>query len=106
MPWEGTTVNDQRARFVLEYNRRVRTGETTMSALCAEYGVSRKTGHKYWQRFKQFGLVGLLDFPRAPQRIPHREAAASWSKEDQARLPKRWHMPRGMPERKFESTRM
>src|SRR5438132_5409876 len=45
-----------------------------MTDLCREYGVSRKTGHKYWQRFKQFGLVGLLDFPRAPQRIPHRTA--------------------------------
>ena len=67
MPWEGTTVNDQRAKFVLEYNRRVRTGETTMSALCAEYGVSRKTGYKMVGRYEEGGWPGLSDRSRAPR---------------------------------------
>lgn len=71
MPWEGTTVNDQRARFVLEYNRRVRTGETTMSALCAEYGVSRKTGYKMVRRFEEGGWPGISDRSRAPQSGKH-----------------------------------
>jgi putative transposase len=71
MPWEGTTVNDQRARFVLEYNRRVRTGETSMSGLCAEHGVSRKTGYKMVERFEQGGWPGLSDRSRAPQSGKH-----------------------------------
>lgn len=71
MPWEGTTVNDQRARFVLEYNRRVRTGATSMTALCAEYGVSRKTGYKIVGRFEEGGWPGLSERSRAPRSGKH-----------------------------------
>jgi len=66
MPWEATTVIDQRARFVLDYNKRVRTGETTMSTLCAEHGVSRKTGYKMVARQEEGGWPGLRDHSRAP----------------------------------------
>jgi putative transposase len=71
MPWEGTTVKEQRARFVLDYNGRVRTRETTMSALCAEHGVSRKTGYKMLGRFEEGGWPGLSDRSRAPQSGRH-----------------------------------
>jgi len=43
-----------------------------MTDLCQEYGVSRKTGHKLWNRYRQLGAVGLEDQRRAPKRIPHR----------------------------------
>jgi hypothetical protein len=32
-----------------------------VAQLCREYGVSRKTGDKFKQRFKRLGEAGLLD---------------------------------------------
>lgn len=66
MPWKVTAVMDERMRFVLDYNKRVRTGETTMSTLCAEHGVSRKTGYKMVARQAEGGWPGLEDRSRAP----------------------------------------
>jgi transposase InsO family protein len=43
-----------------------------MSDLCAEFGISRKTGYKFLNRFKQYGPVGLYDEPRIALRVPHR----------------------------------
>ena len=43
-----------------------------MSDLCREFGISRKTGHKIWNRYSEMGLEGLLDASRAPRQIPHR----------------------------------
>ena len=66
MPWKATSVTDQRAKFMLDYNERVRTGQTTMFALCTEHGVSRKTGYKIVARYQQSGWQGLADHSRAP----------------------------------------
>jgi transposase InsO family protein len=44
----------------------------TVAELCREYGISRKTGDKFKQRFKRLGEAGLLDQSRAPKVIPHR----------------------------------
>lgn len=43
-----------------------------MSELCREYGISRKTGHKLWNRYQALGTAGLEDQSRAPKHIPHR----------------------------------
>lgn len=43
-----------------------------MAALCREYGISTKTGWKFFDRFKRLGLVGLADQSRAPHEIPHK----------------------------------
>src|SRR5688572_6005157 len=40
--------------------------------LCREYGISRKTGHKYKARFERLGAAGLEDRSRAPKVIPHK----------------------------------
>jgi transposase InsO family protein len=53
---------DQRAEFVL---RVVGTGEP-FGELCREYGISRKTGYKWKERFLQEGLGGLGDQSRRP----------------------------------------
>jgi transposase InsO family protein len=66
MPWKATSVTDQRAKFMLDYNERVRGGQTTMLALCAEHGVSRKTGYKIVARYQENGWQGLADHSRAP----------------------------------------
>jgi transposase InsO family protein len=66
MPWKATSVTDQRAKFMLDYNVRVRTGLMTMLALCAEHGVSRKTGYKIIARHEEGGWPGLADRSLAP----------------------------------------
>ena len=54
---------DERLRFVA----RLLDGEK-MAALCREFDVSRKTGYKIFQRYKDCGLQGLTDRSRRPYR--------------------------------------
>jgi putative transposase len=54
---------DERLRFVA----RLLDGEK-MAALCREFEVSRKTGYKIFQRYKDYGLDGLTDRSRRPYR--------------------------------------
>ena len=56
MPWRESTLMDERLRFVA---RRLE-GES-MTALCREFGISRKTGHKLFARWKAHGLEALAD---------------------------------------------
>jgi len=63
MPWKECHVEDERLRFVA----RLMAGHP-MSALCAEFGISRKTGYKIYERYKQWGLRGLTDRSRRPYR--------------------------------------
>ena len=63
MPWKECHVMDERLRFVA----RLLDGER-MTTLCAEFGISRKTGYKIFDRYKAHGLHGLSDRSRRPQR--------------------------------------
>src|SRR2546421_6984670 len=58
---------DERLRFVA----RLLDGEK-MAALCREFDVSRKTGYKIFQRYKDCGLDGLTDRSRRPYRHANR----------------------------------
>ena len=63
MPWKECQPVDERLRFVA----RLFDGEQ-MTALCAEFGISRKTGYKIYTRYKDYGLQGLTDRSRRPYR--------------------------------------
>lgn len=54
---------DERLRFVA----RLLEGEE-MSSLCREFGISRPTGYKIYQRYKESGLEALTDRSRRPVR--------------------------------------
>src|SRR6266496_3775295 len=54
---------DERMRFVI----RLTDGET-MASLCREFGISRKTGYKIFERYQECGLEGLSDRARRPFR--------------------------------------
>ena len=54
---------EERMRFV----SRLLEGEE-MSFLCREFGISRKTGYKIFDRYKECGLEALTDRPRRPYR--------------------------------------
>ena len=58
---------DERLRFVA----RLLEGEK-MAPLCAEFGISRKTGYKIFDRYKDCGLEALTDRNRRPFRQANR----------------------------------
>lgn len=63
MPWRETSVMEERLRFVA----RLLEGEG-MSAVCRDFGISRKTGYKIFNRYKDEGLEALTDRSRRPVR--------------------------------------
>jgi transposase InsO family protein len=63
MPWKASSVMDERLRFVA----RLLEGEQ-MSLVCREFGISRKTGYKIFDRYKEHGLEALTDRSRRPVR--------------------------------------
>lgn len=64
MPWSETCPMEERAKFVLE----ALEGWTSMTELCARYGISRRVGYKWLHRYEEKGLAGLADRSRAPRR--------------------------------------
>lgn len=63
MPWRETSVMEERLRFVA----RLLEGEG-MSEVCRDFGISRKTGYKILNRYRQDGLEALTDRSRRPVR--------------------------------------
>jgi transposase len=63
MPWKEISVMDEGLRFVA---RRLE-GEK-MTDLCREFGISRKTGYKIFQRYQEDGAYALCDRSRRPVR--------------------------------------
>jgi len=67
MPWKECNRMDERLRFVA----RLLDGEK-MAVVCREFGISRKTGYKIFNRYKDIGLRGLEDRPKSPYRHPNK----------------------------------
>ena len=63
MPWDASTVMEERLRFVA----RLLEGEA-MTEVCREFGISSKTGYKIFDRYKEHGLAALNDRSRRPVR--------------------------------------
>ncbi|RMD65538.1 helix-turn-helix domain-containing protein [Candidatus Parcubacteria bacterium] len=71
MPWKETCAMDERAEFVLA----AREENRNLSALCRNFGISRKTGYKWLKRYEAGGLAGLRDLsPKAPPNPPRYES--------------------------------
>ncbi|MEM0964392.1 MAG: IS481 family transposase [Bacteroidota bacterium] len=67
MPWTHTHPMDERAKFI----HHLQDGLYSMTELCHRFGVSRKTGYKWRDRYDQGGLDALADRSRAPRTCPH-----------------------------------
>ena len=68
MPWLETSSMTERQRFVNDAHG----GLFSMTELCARYGVSRKTGYKWLDRYDEQGREGLRDRSHAPRECPHK----------------------------------
>lgn len=66
MPWKEIVPLEARMKFVLA----VKPGVEAFASLCGEFGISRKSGYKWWKRYRARGLQGLVERSRAPRRRP------------------------------------
>lgn len=71
MGWMETCAMEERMRFVLA----VLAEEEGMAAVCRRFGVSRRIGYKWLERYRAEGPAGLVDRSRAPLN-PRRQLGA------------------------------
>lgn len=62
MTWENKKVEDLRYELLEAYIE----GES-MTKLSNEYGISRKTAYKWYERYLEEGKEGLINRTRAPK---------------------------------------
>ncbi len=70
MGWRETCAVEERMRFVVA----VQKHEESFAAICRRFGVSRRVGYKWLDRFEAEGAAGLFDRSRAP--LYHPQAVA------------------------------
>ena len=68
MLWLEIAPMKERLQFIQDALR----DRCTMSELCARYGISRRIGSKWLERYAEEGRRGLADRSRAPHHCPHR----------------------------------
>jgi len=67
MPWSQTSPMDQRTQFIADYLRET----LNITELCDLYGISRKTGYKWIDRYLHQGPAGLDERSRRPWHSPN-----------------------------------
>lgn len=68
MPWKRTSPVSERLRFIAA----LETSDKPFSALCRQFGISRKTGYKWRQRYNDEGPAALEDRSPVAKRIRHK----------------------------------
>ena len=66
MPWKVVKPMEQKLLFIAYHLRKV----MSFSDLCQRYGISRKTGYKWVDRYHRLGMEGLQDQSRRPRCHP------------------------------------
>ena len=67
MPWNRTDWMTERVKFIAAYLEY----EACFADVCRDFGVSRKTGYKWVQRYVAEGARALEDRLRAPRTHPN-----------------------------------
>lgn len=71
MPWQESTTMSLRLAFVQQAS----APDANLRALCAQFGISRPTGYKWLERYRDGGVAALADHSRRPQSAPGQTAA-------------------------------
>lgn len=66
MPWQESSAMSLRLAFVQQAS----APDANLSALCAQFGISRPTGYKWLARFQEEGVAGLTERSRRPRQSP------------------------------------
>jgi transposase-like protein len=69
MPWKETCPMEERKRFIEDW---LAGGNENVAGLCRVYAISRKTGYKWLERFREGGMRALEDRSHAAHRQPRR----------------------------------
>lgn len=72
MAWKEVEPMEQRIRFVLMVQDEVEN----FSTACRHFEISRKTGYKWWKRYRELGLFALEERSRRPYSNPRATSAA------------------------------
>src|SRR5438270_5906181 len=67
MGWMETCAVDERTRCVIEIEKE----EESFALVCRRFGISRRVGYKWYERYRQAGFAALQDRSRAPHNRPH-----------------------------------
>jgi transposase InsO family protein len=75
MPWRASDARKERTKFVLEWERRwneAEGGPVNMAELCRVYGVSRPTGYKWVERYREAkrDVRAVVERSRRPKSFP------------------------------------
>lgn len=68
MSWQETDTLKLRILFINDYQSNL----YNFTELCEKYNISRKTGYKWLNRYREEGSEGLKDRPHTPHTVPHR----------------------------------
>lgn len=68
MPWRESSVVEERLRFVVLASRK----QSSLVALCREFGISRQTGYTWLGRYRAGGASQVVDRSRRPLHSPGR----------------------------------
>jgi transposase InsO family protein len=71
MPWKEVSTMSLRYEFVVLASEE----GVNMTALCARYGISPKTGYKWLKRYRAQGKGGLQNQPKRPLHSPNKSSA-------------------------------
>jgi transposase InsO family protein len=66
MTWEGVTVSEQKQRFIEDFL----LNYYSIAELAERFSISRKTAHKWINRYKEYGQSGLEERSRRPHSCP------------------------------------
>lgn len=66
MPWRSVVPMEEKIRLIGDYLN----GVFSFIELCERYGISRKTGYKWVDRYVEEGIKGLDERPRRPINHP------------------------------------
>ncbi len=69
MPWRESRAVNERMKFVVEWSN---SDDENFSALCRRYGISRRAGYKWLDRFEAGGPAALEDRPPVARAFKHR----------------------------------
>lgn len=68
MPWKDANIMELRIQFITDWLKRTHT----VSDLCALYGISRKSGYKWIERYQHEGPDWVLDRSHAARVIANK----------------------------------
>src|SRR5687767_7153628 len=94
MPWQETSPMNERVKFVAA----MLEAEESFLELCERFGISRKQGYKWKERYELGGVEALADRSRAPHSHPHAVSAeiAELVVAARRKHPTRFRRPRGL----------